>query len=127
MEIVKEKLVTKKDTALSIGSGSLEVLSTAELLAFVENSCFLELEKHMKEGYTTVGTMANFTHLKATPVGMKIKVVANLLEKVDKKYVFDFVVYDEIDLISKGTHERYIVNIDKFMERTYKKLEDAKQ
>lgn len=122
MKIIKEKIVTENDTALNIGSGSLKVLSTIQILNLVENCCFLELEKEMKKGYTTVGISVNLTHIKSTPVGMKIITKINLIEKNDKKYKFSFEVYDEIDLISKGTHERSIISIDKFIKKTYDKL-----
>ena len=54
------------------------------------------------------------SHLAATPPGLEITANVELMEVVGKKLVFSVAAHDGIDLISKGRHERFVVNKEKF-------------
>lgn len=110
-----EYLVKDKLSALEIGSGDLLVLATPALLAFMEN-CAKELVKnHLLDTDTTVGISVNMSHLAPTKLNDKVKVICTLTNIEKRILTFEIEAYDSNNLISKATHQRCIVNKEKFM------------
>lgn len=60
-------------------------------------------------------------HIAATPVGMKVYATAKLTGIEGRKLYFIVEAYDEKEKIGEGTHERYIINVERFLERTASK------
>ena len=112
------KKVEKKESAQNMGSGQLEVFATPALVAFVEKTCWFSISDFLEEGKTTVGTKMQIDHLKATPIDMEVICSSELIEVDRKRLVFSFEVKDELDLIAKGIHERFIVDAKRFQEST---------
>ncbi|GBE14085.1 MAG TPA: hypothetical protein ENH32_06630 [Proteobacteria bacterium] len=75
------------------------------------------LEPAMREGEISVGTMILVRHLKPTPPGLKVTAVVKLREVSGRKYLFDALVYDDIEKVGEGSIERAIIDKDRF-ERT---------
>jgi predicted thioesterase len=71
----------------------------------------------MPEGYTSVGSEVNLKHLKASPIGMKVRADSYLRSVQDRKLVFEFHAWDDRGLIAIGTHTRVVVSTDDFMEK----------
>lgn len=115
--------VTEQMTAKVMGSGKLDVYATPCMVAFVENTASNSVEPYLEAGQGTVGTLVNVKHVSATPVGMKVTCETKLVEVDRKRLVFDVKVYDEAGLIGEGTHERFIIENQKFTDKTYAKLE----
>ena len=62
--------VTSEDTAVAVGSGSLEVLGTPRLLAWCEAATCEALASSLGEGETSVGTRVTMEHTAASAVGV---------------------------------------------------------
>ena len=116
-----EKVVSEDDTAAKFGSGSVRVFATPMMVALMENAALNTVDSHLGEGFATVGLSLNVKHLAATPVGMKVSAKAELLRIEGKKLTFRVEAYDEKDKIGEGTHERYIIELSKFLERAGRK------
>ena len=114
-------LVTDNNTALSVGSGSLAVYATPAMLALIEKAACEALNGILDEAETTVGTLLNVKHIAATPVGMKVSATAELIERDGRRLVFKVEANDECGKIGEGIHERFIVNSEKFISKTYSK------
>lgn len=114
--ITREKTitVTKEMLASSKGSGAAEVFSTPDLLLLIEANCFQLAEEYLSEGQSTVGINADFSHMAATPLGMKVTTKCELIEIDRKKLVFKVEAFDEKEQVSKGIHERFIIDSEKF-------------
>lgn len=112
-----KRKVTAGDTAVSAGSGDLEVLATPVMVAFMEHAAKECVQGELDEGDTTVGTSLNLKHLSATPVGADVTAEAELTEIDRKRLVFTVRAYDGDGLIGEGVHQRFIVNSRKFMEK----------
>ena len=95
----RELVVTKELTAQAMGSGELPVFA--------------------------IGTMLQVEHISATPVGMKVRCETELTEIDRRKLTFSVEVFDEIGVVAKGTHCRFIVENEKFLKRAEKKAKDA--
>lgn len=113
-----EITVTDEFTAKSMRSGSLPVLATPFMVALMEQAASDLCDKYIEEGLSTVGTALNIQHLAPTPVGAKVRAVATVTDYDGRKICFDVEAYDEAGLIGKGTHERFTIKIDKFMQKT---------
>ena len=113
-----EITVTDEFTAKSMRSGSLPVLATPFMVALMEQAASDLCDKYIEEGLSTVGTALNIQHLAPTAVGAKVRAVATVTDYDGRKICFDVEAYDEAGLIGKGTHERFTIKIDKFMQKT---------
>ncbi|MBQ1364106.1 MAG: hypothetical protein IIY43_13825, partial [Oscillospiraceae bacterium] len=69
----------------------------------------------------TVGTKLSISHDAATPVGMKVWAESCLTEIDGRRLVFDVCAYDECGVIGQGTHERFIIKRQRFLEKTQAK------
>jgi len=96
-------------TALHLGSGDVEVFGSPALVALVEAAAVNCLQGKLAEGEKSVSSGINISHLAATPVGLKVRAEAKLVEKVGDKLRFEVVAYDDKEKIGQGTHERTVV------------------
>ena len=115
--------VTEEQTAKHLGSGELAVFGTPFMIALMENTAYKSVQPHLEEGQGTVGTLLNVKHVAATPVGMDVRCETRLIEIDRKRLVFEVKAYDACGLIGEGLHERFIIDNQKFMQRTNAKLE----
>ncbi|NDV45862.1 hypothetical protein D0T49_02200 [Paludibacter sp. 221] len=119
-KITKEFIVTEADTAAKLGSGTLAVLATPMLVAFMENTA-MQLVADLGEGESSVGTMINVQHLKASAVGENIRCTAEITNREGRKYNFGIEAVDSSgEVIGKATHERFVVNVERFMGKLNK-------
>lgn len=112
---LKEIIVTEEMTAERVGSGLLPVYATPCMIALMENTCTMSVQPFVGPGEGTVGTSIDIKHVKATPVGMKVRCESLLKEVNGKKLLFEVQVYDEKGLIGTGTHKRAIIDNERFM------------
>ena len=112
-----ETVVEESNTAAAVGSGLVPVFATPYLIALMENSAVNAVVAHLDAGQGTVGTHLNVSHEAATPIGMKVWAEALLKEVDGKRLVFEVTAYDEAGLIGRGSHERFIINTEKFLAK----------
>ncbi len=110
-------IVEKKHTAIEVGSGDLEVFATPMMVAMIEGEAMREAAKVCQEGETTVGTLVNVAHTRATAVGQEVWAEAKLVAHEGRKLVFEVVAFDSKGEIGRGTHERFIVNAQRFIAK----------
>ena len=99
-----------------------EVFATGFMVGFIEWACMEALAPYLEEGERTVGTMINVTHEAATPPGMEVTVRVRCVAIDGKRTLWEIEARDELDLISKGTHERFTINLEKFAARLETKV-----
>jgi fluoroacetyl-CoA thioesterase len=110
-------LVVHENTAASVGAGGVEVFGTPMMIALMENACWGAVSRELDEGYVTVGTHVNVSHLAATPLGQQVRAIAELMEIDGRRLVFNVEAYDEKRKIGEGQHERVVVNLERFLKR----------
>ena len=115
--------VVEANTAAQVGSGLLPVFATPAMTALMEKAAASLLEELLPEGETSVGISLNVSHIAATPIGMKVRAEAEVTAVEGKKIFFVVTAFDEKGKIGEGTHERFIVNAEKFMAKAQAKLE----
>jgi len=121
MEGEAQELVTQENTAKKYGSGGLEVYATPAMVGLMENASLKAVDPNLPEGFATVGINVDIRHLAATPMGMNVRAKAILREIDNKKLTFYVQAFDEKEMIGEGTHTRYIIQVDKFIQRAQEK------
>lgn len=121
----QEIVVTEDKLAKCVGSGLVAVFATPMMIAGIEGTAAASVADQIGEGNTTVGTFVGVSHVAATPLGMKVRFETELVAVAPNGKILDFKVaaYDEAGLIGEGTHQRAVVNTEKFEARTNSKLE----
>lgn len=114
--------VTKDNTADKVGSGLLPVYATPSMIALMEKCASECVAPFLEEGKASVGTMLNVKHLSASPIGIEITCTATLTEVDGRRLVFVLEAYDEKGLIGEGTHERFVIDTERFMAKCRSKL-----
>lgn len=117
-----EITVDESRTAETMGSGELPVFATPAMIALIEETCWRSVADTLEDGCGTVGTRLDISHVSATPAGIKVWCESELVQRDGRRLQFNVEVFDESGLIGKGTHERFIVDNEKFMEKASGKL-----
>lgn len=112
-----ELMVTQENTAETLKSGTLQVFATPAMIALIEETAWKSVAGELEEGCATVGTALNVKHLSATPVGMKVTCETELTEVDGRRLVFAVEAFDEAGRIGEGTHERFIIQSERFQSK----------
>jgi fluoroacetyl-CoA thioesterase len=116
-----EHLVGEQSTARSMVSGTVEVLGTPELVRLMEAAAVAALEGHLPAGSTTVGTSIAVQHTAPTPIGLTVRVTATVSEVEGRRVRFEIVAHDDVEQVGHGTHERVLVDKERFMAGAIRK------
>ena len=103
------------------GSGGLPVYATPAMAALMEGAAVAAVDKLLPEGWSTVGTELAVKHLSPTPLGMLVRASAELVEVDGRRLEFRVEAGDGLEKIGEGTHQRFIINNKKFIEKAEKK------
>lgn len=109
--------VTSEQSAVSMGSGSLNVFATPAMIALMEAASVAAVDPYLDEDKTSVGIEVQVRHLSATPIGEQITAIAEITRLDGKRVTLEVRAWDEHEMIGEGTHVRYIIDADDFMRR----------
>ena len=111
--------VTDDDTAQAMGSGSLPVLGTPRLLAWLEAATCACLEPALDEGSTSVGTRVQVEHLAASAVGAGVEVSASSAYEDGRLHRFTVSARDTRGgkVLAAGEITRVVVDAERFLAR----------
>lgn len=119
---LQEEIVTEEKAAESMGSGELPVYATPAMIALIEKTAWMSVADELEEGQGTVGTKLDVEHVSASPLGARITCKTTLTEVDRRRLVFSVEVTDDAGLIGRGTHERFIVDNERFLTKAKGKL-----
>ena len=117
-----ETTVTPDNTAQAVGSGLVPVFATPYMIALMENAAVNAVQEALAPDEGTVGTRLDVTHDAATPIGLTVWAEAEVTAVEGRKLTFDVAAYDEAGRIGGGTHQRFIIQPDKFLAKVQGKL-----
>ena len=117
--------VGEEHTAPSIGSGAIHVLGTPVMINLMEAAALDAVEHLLPPGHQSLGIHLDVSHLAATPVGMKVQATAEVTEVEGNRIKFRVAAHDEAELIGEGTHERVVVNVERFDKRVQSKAGES--
>jgi fluoroacetyl-CoA thioesterase len=95
-----------------------EVFATGFLVGFLEWACIQAINPYINwPDQQTLGTHINVSHIAATPPGMTVTAMVTLVQVDGRRLVFDVEAHDGVDTISRGTHERFLIDRKKFEDK----------
>ncbi len=114
-----ETTVEEGMLAAQVGSGEVRVLATPMLVMGMERAAMEAVRPGLPEGMTSVGTRVDISHMAPTPCGMKVRFEAKLtaVSANGRGLTFAVTAHDEAGPIGEGTHERVVVDREKFQSR----------
>jgi predicted thioesterase len=115
-----EHTVREQDTAQAWGN-ELPVLATPMLLWLAEIACMRATDGELDDGQMTLGLAHASEHLAPTPLGDTVTITASLREAGESRLAFDVSAADSEDTVLKGTHDRGIVDSERFGKHVEKK------
>ena len=118
----QEEIVTEEKTAKAMGSGELPVYATPAMIALIEKTAWMSVAGELEEGQGTVGTKLAVEHVSASPLGAHITCKTTLVGVDRRRLLFSVEVSDDAGIIGQGTHERFIVDNEKFVTKAQGKL-----
>jgi fluoroacetyl-CoA thioesterase len=100
------------------------VFATGFLVGFIEWVCIQALKPHIDwPSEQTVGTQVTISHMAATPPGMEVTAKVKLVEIKGKQLFFQVEAHDQAGIICKGTHERFVIDAEKFNKKLQQKVQ----
>lgn len=115
-----EVAVTAVNTADVMGSGTLPVFATPAMCALMEKAAVLAVEDFMEDGESTVGIKLAISHDAPSPLGAEITATATITAVEGRKVSFAVEAREGDRIIGKGTHERFIIDCERFMNKLKK-------
>jgi predicted thioesterase len=116
-----ELVVGEQHTAPRIGSGRIRVLATPVMINLIEAAALAAVENSLPEEHQSLGTRLDVSHIAATPVGMRVTATAEVVRVEGRTIYLKVRAEDERELIGEGTHERVVVNLERFDRRVQEK------
>jgi len=120
IEGIREIVVADEHIATAFGSGTLSVFATPSMIALMEQTAMESVAEFLSETDATVGTEVNIRHLKASLPGTKVRCTSLLISAEGRKLIFEVSASDETGFIGKGTHTRYIIDKQMFINNISK-------
>jgi len=101
--------------------GDFQIFSTPNLVLLLEAAAIEALAPYLPEHQSSVGTTVNIAHAAATLQGQTVICTATVTEIDRRRIVFDIVASDGVDTICTGSHERFVIDLEKFGARLAEK------
>ena len=117
-----ELTVAPEHTAARVGSGEIAVLATPVMINLIEAAALAACEHLLPDGHQSLGIHLDVTHTAATPVGLRVAAVAEVVAVEGRTVTFRVEARDEREVIGGGTHSRVVVNVARFDKRVQNKL-----
>jgi len=118
-------VVGEEHTAPRVGSGRVHVLATPVMINLIEAAALAAVENLLPPGHQSLGIRLDVSHFAATPVGMRVTATVELTKIDGRALYFRVEAHDEKEPIGDGTHERVVVNVERFAARVRRKIEGA--
>ena len=109
--------VTESNIAKTMKSGSLEVFATPAMCALMEEAAQAAVQPELNDDEGTVGISLSISHDAPSPLDSTITATATVTAVEGRKISFAIEASDGIGIIGKGTHERFVINNEKFMTK----------
>ena len=122
LEMTRE--VTSKESAQELGSGTVEVFATPAMALMIEQACLKMVAGYLEQDQTTVGIHLELNHLAPTPLGDVVRVEAELIKMEKNVFHFEAKVWDSTELIGEASHQRALIDTERFLRRVAKKKSD---
>jgi fluoroacetyl-CoA thioesterase len=109
--------VLPEHSAAHVGSGSVQVLSTPSMIAFMEIASLKLIDTHLPEGHSSVGARVDVRHLAPSPVGCTVRVRAEITTLDGRLVELSVDAWEGEKQIGTGRHQRAVVDSERFLKK----------
>ncbi len=110
-----EQVVGPEHAADRFENTGVSVLATPVLCHWFETAAVRAISSQLEPGEASVGTRLTIEHLKATPLGMRVRVESRVIAVEGHRITFEAQAVDEVEEVARGTHQRFVVDLDRFL------------
>jgi predicted thioesterase len=110
-----EQVVGPQHAADRFENTGVTVLATPVLCHWFESAAVRAIAPQLEPGEASVGSRLTIEHLKATPLGMRVHVESRVVVVDGRRITFEAQARDEVELVARGTHERFVVGLERFL------------
>ena len=114
---LERTIVIGKDRVITFMGEELRVYETPSMIADIEYACRDLLYQHLPSDWDSVGVVVDIEHLAATPMGESVTVKVEIIKISDRKVRFECAVHDAIEIVGRGIHDRFIINVTNHRRR----------
>ena len=125
LERVFTVTVSDRMSGKLIDEDMVDALSTYALIELIHRSCYSMLKDKLNEGEISVAVKTDLEHIAPTPIGMNLHMKIKIVKIVGRTIYFDIRVYDEVELVARATHKRFVINKAVIKNRLREKHEKA--
>src|SRR5256885_11364162 len=118
---VTRKITVDEPRVINFMGDDCRVYATPRIISDVEYTCRDFLLAHLDPGEDSVGTKVNWEHVGPALLGAEVTIEVKLVAIDGRRTTFEASVADGADAVARGTHERFIVDVQKVRERLLKK------
>lgn len=111
------RIAVDRDRTISFMGEEGRVYATPRMIADMEQTCRDLIVEHADPGEDSVGMEIAVQHLAPTLLGMNVEVTVTVAALEGRKVTFDVSAKDDVEQIGKGRHTRFIVDVNKQVER----------
>ena len=119
---MKETVEWEVTEDLTTARGEFKVFSTPSMCKFAEMASQQLVKPHLKPGQGQVGITITIRHMAATPMGKKVRAEVELTEIDRRRLGFHVQIFDDVEQVGDVTHERFVIDLDKYTDRLRKKV-----
>ena len=119
------RLTVDRERTIGLMGESARVYATPMLVNDIETACRGLLHGHLDPGEDTVCTRVELDHLAATPAGMPVELTVTVVVVDGRTITLEVSGRDSVDLICRGRHRRFVVDIDSIGARLAAKAQRA--
>ena len=116
-----KKITVDESRVIAFMGDDCRVYATPRIISDLEYSCRNFLLEHLDPGEDSVGTKVNWEHVGPALFGAEVTLAIKLVGVDGRRVTFEAAVSDGADAVAHGTHERFIVDVQKVRERLLKK------
>lgn len=116
-----ERIVVDRDRTIGFLGEELRVYSTPSMVGDVEHVALRLVAEHLDEGESTVGIHVSVDHVGATPIDEAVEVAVTVTGVEGRKVDLEAVVRDSLEVVGRGRHTRFVIDVAKQAERLRKK------
>jgi len=116
-----KKVVVDEPRVINFMGDDCRVYATPRIIGDLEYTCRDFLLAHLDPGEDSVGTKVNWEHVGPALLGAEVTFAIKLTAVDGRRVTFEASVDDGADAVARGTHERFIVDVQKVRERLLKK------
>lgn len=116
-----KKITVDEPRVINFMGDDCRVYATPRIISDVEYACRDFLLGHLDAGEDSVGTRVNWEHVGPALLGAEVTLSIELTGVDGRRVTFEAAVSEGADAVARGTHERFIVDVQKMRERLLRK------